>query len=170
MGQFNLDTFVSKTEKEYGLGKGEYLKIKEGDNKMRILSEPVPHQSSYKGQTTFKLLMFVLDRTDGVIKPYFMPIGVMRMLASLQKDADWSFEGFPMPYDINVNARGAGTKEVTYSVLPSPVKSALTAEQLEELSHKDIREFQAKLVKQEDEKLSEQINSNIQEAVENIPF
>ena len=67
MNEFNLDSFMSQTEKEYGLGRGEYLKLKEGDNKMRILSQPVPHQSSYKGQATFKFLMFVLDRVDELV-------------------------------------------------------------------------------------------------------
>lgn len=171
MNNFNLDSFMSKTEKEYGLGKGEYLKLKEGDNKLRILSEPVPHQSSYKGQVTFKFLMFVLDRADGVIKPFFMPVGVMRMIVSLQKDADWVFDGFPMPYDININAKGAGTKEVTYAVFPSPAKQSLTNEQIEELSKKDIYEFQKKLNKSQDE---ERINAPVEPThtinVDSIPF
>ena len=35
MTKFDLNSFMDTTKKEYGLGKGEYLKLKEGDNKIR---------------------------------------------------------------------------------------------------------------------------------------
>jgi hypothetical protein len=141
----NLKSFLEQTSKEYGLNSGEYLKLKEGDNKIRLVSSPVPHQSVYKGNITFKYLIFVLDRVDGKIKPFFCPVTVMRTISELQQDADWSFEGFPMPYDINIKANGAGTKEVKYSVIASPVRTELTIEQVAEIAQKDIKAFQQKL-------------------------
>jgi len=182
---FNVNEFLENTKKEYGLGGGEYLKAKEGDNRMRILSNPVAHAGSYKGQPTFKFLMFVLDRTDNIIKPYFMPISIMDNISQLQLDNDWGFDGFPMPYDINVRAIGAGTKEVKYSVIASPKKEPLTADILEQLSKKDIHAFQEKLKaqaqdnQQTEEKPHQQapVSSGeqleappIDEVVQNIPF
>jgi len=145
MEKFNVNDFLTGVKKEYGLGKGEYLKAKEGDNKMRILSNPVAHAGNYKGQQTFKFLMFVIDRTDNKIKPYFMPVMVMEFISNLQLDSDWGFDGFPMPYDINVVAKGAGTKEVKYSLIASPNKTEVSIDILEELKTKDILEFQKKL-------------------------
>jgi len=145
MTNFNVTSFLNTTRKEYGLSKGEYLKAKEGDNRMRLLSEPVAHQGSYKGQSTFKFLMFVLDRADNLIKPYFMPVMIMENISQLQLDNDWGFDGFPMPYDINIRAIGAGTKEVKYSVIASPNREPIAEDILAELATKDIKAFQKKL-------------------------
>lgn len=174
--KFNASEILQQAEKEYGLGSGEYLKIKEGDNKIRLLSEGLPHSSIYKnpktGETkkTFKFLCWVLDRKDKKIKPYFMPVTVMRAIESLQLSEDYAFTDVPMPYDININAKGAGIKEVVYSVIPARINTPLTAEEENEFNTKSpIAELQKKLRKQEEEKITESQNEG-EINVEEIPF
>src|SRR3990167_10588111 len=123
----------AEVEKEYNLGKGEYFKVKEGQNKVRLVSDCLPHESMYKGQKTFKMLCQVLDRVDGKIKPYFMPYSVYCMITDLQLTDDYRFKEVPMPYDISINAAGAGTKEVKYSVTPARANTDLTPEELQKI-------------------------------------
>lgn len=149
MSKVNFSETLKSAEKEYGLNRGEYLKIQEGDNKIRLLSEALPNPSVYKGQKTFRFVCWVLDRKDGVIKPYFMPVTIMRAIESLQMDEEYRFEEVPMPYDINIRAKGAGTKEVAYSVIPAKNSVPLTEEEIRLFSEKTpIKEFQEKLKEQ----------------------
>ena len=67
-------------------------------------------------------------------------------IEKLQRDADYAFDEVPMPYDITINAKGAGTKDVEYTVIParhsvqlSHAKRALMA------GTKSIRELQEAL-------------------------
>lgn len=59
---------------------------------------------------------------------------IMKQLDALAENEDYSFDEFPMPYDITINAISAGTAEVVYSVVPSPKLIPLTAEELDSLS------------------------------------
>ena len=149
----NLSEFISKTEKTYGLNAGEYFKAKEGDNRMRIVSDLVPHQSEFKGKKNFRFLCYVIDRSDSVVKPYFMPMTIARSLESLQSSPDYVFDGFPMPYDINLTAKGAGSKEVVYNVIPARNNTPITSEEQEKIdSRVDIREYQKILNEKQAEK------------------
>jgi hypothetical protein len=146
---YSFNQTIEQAKKEYGLNKGEYLKIQEGDNRIRVLSACIPHQGEYKGTPTFKFVAWVIDRRDGVIKPYFMPMTVMNAIGSLQTDPDYGFEDVPMPYDINVKAQDAGTKEVVYNVVPSPKQTPITDEELTELNSRlPIEKYVEKLKEQ----------------------
>lgn len=156
----NFNETIKQAEQEYGFGKGEYFKVQEGANKIRLLSACIPYPGEYKGTPTFKFAAWVLDRRDGVIKPYFMPTTVMNHIGSLQLDPDYAFDEVPMPYDININAKNAGTKEVEYSVIPSPKPTPLTPEEQEALDKKmPIGEFVEKL--KERQKSSPGANSSV---------
>src|SRR5262245_28795709 len=109
------------------LGSGDYLKLREGANRMRLVSECLPHQGEYKGTKNFKWLCYVIDRTDGKAKPFFMPHTIYKQIEALQMNPDYGFEDVPMPYDLTVNAKGAGTKEVEYSVIPARKETPITA-------------------------------------------
>jgi hypothetical protein len=61
---YNVNDTIKKAQEEYGLGKGEHFKAKDGDNKIRILSPLIPHQSEYKGQKSFKFVAWIIDRRD----------------------------------------------------------------------------------------------------------
>jgi hypothetical protein len=70
---FSFSSAREQAEKEFGLGKGEYLKLKEGNNTIRLMSQCVGYESSHNGRKNFKWVCWVIDRTDNVIKPFFMP-------------------------------------------------------------------------------------------------
>lgn len=126
MGKFDFGAAHKAAEKEGYLGGGGYLKLKEGPNRMRLVSEALPHPGEYQGRKTFKWLLYVLDRVDGTVKPFFMPHSISKMVADLQRSDDYGFDGVPLPYDITINAKGAGTKEVEYTVMPARQNTPLT--------------------------------------------
>lgn len=142
----SINDIIQKAEKEYGLGKGEYFKVQEGANKIRVLSEMIFNVSEYKGNPTYRFVCWVLDRKDSVIKPYFMPVSIARALGTMQENPDYAFKDFPMPYDITINAKGAGTKEVDYQVVAARQNTPLTdMEQIAAKERTPIVEFVAKL-------------------------
>ena len=126
------------------IGSGDYLKLKEGGNKMRLLTECLPHSSSYQGKPTFKWLCYVIDRQDGKVKPFFMPHTIYKSVEALQQSDDYAFESVPMPYDITINAKGAGTIDVEYGVVPARNNKELSlAEQVLLDGVKPLAELQA---------------------------
>lgn len=83
---------------------------------------------------------------DGKVKPYFMPHSVYQMIADLQLSDDYKFEEVPMPYLISINAQGAGTKEVKYSVTPARANTTLTPTELQAIKDAPtVEELQAKI-------------------------
>lgn len=130
---------MKDAEKAGLLSSGDYLKLKEGANRLRLLSECLAHEGEYQGKKNFKWLCLVLDRADGKVKPFFMPHTIYKQIVALQRSDDYAFDGVPMPYDLTVNADGAGTKEVKYTLMPARKESALTAAENQQLlEHKPI--------------------------------
>lgn len=135
-----------QAEDEGLISSGDYLKFKEGPNRFRLMSECLPHPGSYKGTKSFKWLCYVVDRRDGKVKPFFMPHTVYKQIEALQLSEDYTFSEVPMPYDITVNADGAGTKEVKYTVIPAKKEVPVTtAERMELSKAKPIEELQKAL-------------------------
>jgi len=118
-----------KAEEAGLLGGGAAWKPKEGDNRVRLVSECLEHPGVYNGKKTFKWLCFILDRVDGAVKPYYMPPTVYDQIEALQMNPDYRFDEVPMPYDITINAKGAGKKEVVYTVLPARTNTPLTEDE-----------------------------------------
>jgi hypothetical protein len=132
-----------RAESEGLLGAGSYLKLQEGDNRIRLVSECVEHPGEYGGKPTFKWLCYVLDRKDGKIKPFFMANTIYKQIEALQANTDYAFDEVPMPYDVTINAKGAGTKEVVYTVVPARNNTLLTpAERALLTGTQPIRELQ----------------------------
>ena len=127
---------LKKLEESGKVGGGDYLTIKEGSNIIRVLSEGVYHESTYTDKKTGKVsmtktfVMFVIDRKDGKVKPYFAPYTVYKAIASLEEDPFYAFQGMPMPYDVNVKVANAGTLNAEYNVQASPNKSEITPDEL----------------------------------------
>ncbi len=154
------------------LGGSGTFKAKEGDNRLRLMSECLPYQNEYQGQKSFKWLCYVLDRKDGGIKVYFMPHTVYKSIEALQANPDYAFQEVPMPYDITVRALKAGTKDVEYSVIPARKETPLTDDE-EQAFHKvkHISEVKAALrEKQAAEKPAEAVAVPHDEADEAVPF
>jgi len=143
MTKVNFAEARERAEKEGLLGGGDYLKLTEGDNRIRLMSECLEHPGEFKGQPTFKWLCYVLDRKDGKIKAFFMAHTVYKLIEALQMNPDYVFEEVPMPYDLTINAKGAGTKEVVYSVIPARANTPLTQAELTAFTEaQPIRELQ----------------------------
>lgn len=168
MGKFNFGQTYDKASKEYGLGGGGTFKPKEGQNRVRLISEPLPHSNVFKGKKQFKWLCRVIDRADKEIKLYFMPVTVFKTIEALQTSDDYAFDEIPMPYDIVVNAQNAGTKEVVYSVLPSK-ETPLTEDEKEKIAKlKPLKEVQDKIFENAGGKNEQEEDEEIN--TENIPF
>ncbi len=126
MTKVNFAASREKAEKEGLLGGSGKFKPQEGDNRIRLMSECLEHPNEFKGQKRFQWLCYVLDRRDGKIKPYFMPHTIYKAIEKLQLDTEYAFDEVPMPYDVTINAKGAGTKEVEYTVIPARANTPLT--------------------------------------------
>ena len=123
-------------------GGGDWFKFQEGENTFRVLEEPEMMfekfgkgicytDCGYEGSTKF--LTYILDRSDGKIKLAKLPYKIGNAIASYESDEDYAFEGFPMDYDIKVNAKGAGTKEVDYTVTPRPKRESVDSDTAKKL-------------------------------------
>lgn len=159
MNKFNVGDVLDQAEKEWGLGeKGGWYKMSEGDNKVRVLTPLTAYASHFKkgaclgkeqcpeclvnlkepdekkhNKPSVKFLCHVLDYKDNQIKIAQFPYSVAKALQTYQNDPDWAFDEVPMPYDIKIVAKGAGTKEVNYTVVASPKREALNPEILKKL-------------------------------------
>jgi hypothetical protein len=90
-------------------------------------------------QLTYKKMYRIIDRKkvrdaegnekDAGMKLVKLGNKIIKQLDALSENEDYAFDSFPMPYDITINAVGAGTKEVEYSVVPSPKIIPLTPEE-----------------------------------------
>lgn len=130
-------------EKEGHITGGDYFKLKDGANRLRLVGGPIPHPDEYNGQPNFKWLCYVLDRADGQIKVFFMPHGIYKNIEAFQKSDDYSFDTVPMPYDLTINAEHAGTKEAKYTTVPARKNVAITdAESVAILAKKPLKEVQ----------------------------
>ena len=116
-----------------GLGSGEKLKLVDGENQIRILSEPKMVESMFNGKLNRKWLTWVIDRKDGIMKLFYMPKTILKAIADYENNSFYKFDGAPMPYDIIVKAQRAGTIEAEYTVIASPKREDLTTEELEQM-------------------------------------
>lgn len=123
-------------------GGGDWYKFEEGDNSFRVLEEPEMIFEKFKTgicytgcnyEGTPKFIAHVLDKKDGKIKIAKLPYKIGSTIASYQADEDYAFEGFPMPYDIKVHAKNAGTKEVEYTITPRPKREEVSSEVKEQM-------------------------------------
>ena len=167
---FNFDNELEKAEKEFGISsnKGLYFRVKEGKNRVRILSPLYPFASHFTSRTTppitcvgkadcaeckkmvkvknkdgqevekentpgVKFMCHVLDYMDNQIKLANFPLTIFLALRDLQNDPEWSFNELPMPYDITINAEGAGTTAVKYGVVASPKREPISKEVADKL-------------------------------------
>ena len=154
---FDFDGALKDAEKSGYVQGDDRFKIQEGANRIRLLTPPLAHQGSYKGTPNFKWLVYALDRADGQVKLFFMPHTIFKNLRDFQKSEDYGFDEVPMPYDVTINAKKAGTKEVEYTVIPSPKRAALTAAEAKQLAEKKpIAEVQKLLRQKEMEKAADQ--------------
>ena len=150
-GKVNLADLDKEAQKEGLIGSGVF-KPQEGANRIRLVAGPLKNPETFTDKTTgettqrMRWLWYVIDRRDGKVKPYFMPHAIFKLLRDLQANEDWAFDDVPVPYDVTITANGAGTREVKYSIQPSPKRAGLTAEEKDAIAEKgDLEDFQQKI-------------------------
>jgi len=151
---------INKETKKYGGGAGnsDYFKFEEGDNRMRILTQPkviayhfpqegrpdvcvgidegCPHhkidpKTGEAKKPTIRLCTYIVDRNDkNKIKFAELPLSVSYAINDLQKNDDYRFDEFPMGYDVTITHDPKNKDpKAKYRLLPSPKFTALTAEE-----------------------------------------
>jgi len=122
---------MKEAEQAGMLSSGDYLKLKAGANRFRLMSECLPHEGEFQGKKNFKWLCYVLDRVDGKIKPFFMPHTIYKQIVEFQRSDDYAFDDVPMPYDLTITADAkVGTREVKYALTPARKNTDVTTEEL----------------------------------------
>lgn len=139
-------SWIDEQEKKNAEKSSEgYFAIVEGDNRFQLLSHVVPLPLKWTGSTyepaeegdtnvSIKGVCWVLQ--DGKIKLAKLPYTAVKAIRELMNDPDYAFDEFPMPRMVNLKAKGAGTKEVEYNLIPSPKETTVSDEIAAELAKK----------------------------------
>jgi len=142
-----VDTHEEKVKEERSK---EYFTIEEGENRFVLLTHCAPlaqvwDQSQKKYRTaeegdknvSIKGVCWVLQ--DEIIKQAKLPYTVVKSIRALQQDKEWEFT-LPFPHVLTLTAKGAGSKEVEYTLTPSPKKIEIPEEILNALKEKKTPE------------------------------
>lgn len=182
-------------------GKDDYFKVKEGANVVRILDEPAIIVSRFENGKFMgvcfegapyctglaegerlhkKWKTWVIDRADGKVKLYDMPFTVAKEIRALLDNKDYTFDGFPMPFDLTISVKNAGKFEAEYSVLPARKDSALTEDEIKAFKSKTpvldiINKAKANAKKEWEDKNTVQLDEPVEVAKDepnpdDIPF
>ena len=84
---------------------GQTLKLVNGENAIRVLTEPVYIETMYQGNVTRKWLTYVVDRKDSLVKLFLMPKTILKAIAAYEDNRYYKFSGAPMPYDVIIKAK-----------------------------------------------------------------
>lgn len=133
-----------------------YFDIVEGKQKFVLLSHCAPYAQVYEGGkyrpaqegekgASIKGVCWVMQseeiEVDGkkelkhFIKQAKLPYTLVKVIRGLQQDPEWEFE-IPFPREFTLTTVGAKTKEVKYTLTPSPKTIKIPAEVLAELKKK----------------------------------
>lgn len=141
--------WVDEKEKEIKEERAKsYFDIKEGDNRFVLLSHCAPLAQVYEGGkyrpategdkgASIRGVCWVYQ--EGLVKQAKLPYTVVKYIRALQQNKDWEFR-IPFPHVLTLNAVNAGSKEVKYSLTPSPKPIEIPAAILEELKKKKTPE------------------------------
>lgn len=144
----SLKDKVKKYDQKYG--SGNFLKLEDGQNQLRILTEPELYDDVINGEPGGSFIAYVLVRNpeDGDSMALLnLSKVVIRWLAD--EEAAGKFTGYPMPYDIIIFKQTSGKKTSYVSVPVDPANSpAITPPQMAALnSAKPITEVAQMLAK-----------------------
>lgn len=170
-----IDSIEAKNQEERSK---EYFNIVEGDNRVQLLSHcaPLPqvwdnaekkYRIAEEGDKNISIKGICWILQEGMIKMGKLPYSVVKAIRELQNDQDYAFDEFPMPRQINIKAKNAGTKEVEYQVVPSPKETVVPKEISEELAKKPTPDEMVEKIKG---KVSQRKVDYPQVDPEDIPF
>lgn len=162
MADFDLNAAINDAEATWPSdGSKEWFKIEEGDNRIRILTPLMVYPqhynpAGYKGiclgkdagcpgcandeKPSIKWLCWVIDRKDGEVKLAKLPHAVAKQLQAYQNDPEYAFSEAPMPYDVTIKAKNAGTTDVEYNTVAGRTSEPVPEETMEELLKKTTPE------------------------------
>lgn len=173
---------------------GDFYKLKEGANRMRILTQFEKVETIYRGnkyagivsdfnqpkeddKVTWRAWAWAIIRgqkpEDDELKIVQLSRAALNQIAALKVDPEYAFEGYPIPYDLTLNAKNAGTKDVEYSVVPARANTEVTEAEMAALNkEKSIPDIIAKMVDKQAGKGGEQAVEYPEESIkpEDIPF
>ncbi len=123
-----------------------YFNIKEGDNRFVLLSNVAPlaqvfdpatkkYRAATEGDTGISIKGVCWVGQEGLVKQAKLPYKVVQAIRGLSQNKDWDFV-LPFPHVLTLNAVNAGTKEVKYTLTPSPKTVEIPAAMLTELGKK----------------------------------
>jgi hypothetical protein len=108
---------------------------KKGDQvKIRLVSTPVHYQDQFQGKTRDRFAWLVIDRSDGQVKVFSGGTSIYLIIKGFAQDPDW---GDPTKYDLTIT-RTEESNANYYRVVPSPVKSEITEEELKLIKESNI--------------------------------
>lgn len=156
----NAKNISEQTKEKYNLSEdGGWMKLEEGDNKVRIVelnyadygSHYLPSKKkSYacigkekgcplceKGdKPSVRYITWVIDRMDGQFKRMEFGYSIAKQLETFANNDDYGIDESGFPYDITINRKGSGL-DTEYTVLPSRKDSPLTEEEKEKIDELD---------------------------------
>lgn len=148
--------WVDEKEKEIKEERSKmYFDIEEGDNRFVLLSHCAPLSQVFEGgkyraakegdvNPSIKGVCWVYQ--EGLVKQAKLPYTVVKAIRALQQNPDWEFK-LPFPHVLTLKAEGAGTKEVKYSLTPSPKEVPIPENILAELAKKRTPEQIVEFIK-----------------------
>ncbi len=158
----SLKDEMDQVAQEHGMnGNADFFSFKKsGDYTLRILSKPLAMATHFFGKGTpgsvcygklegcpfhtadhenpsVKFQCYVIDRTDGKVKIAELPWSVVSVISDYELDPDWSYQGYPLPYDIRVKVdkENKDPKSI-YKTLGVPRREPLTVEEENAYSRK----------------------------------
>jgi hypothetical protein len=155
MQEVNFGEITAAAEKVFNIGKGsDKFKFVEGENRIRVLSPSFPLQNTYTNpdtgevSTRVKFVTWVWSFSENALRLAFLPITIVRSIAALQSKPDYAFTEVPMPYDLLIDAKNAGKKEVEYTVTAARTNTDVPPEALTALAEEKPVEEVVKLIQQ----------------------
>jgi len=145
---------------ELGIGgDGNFLTIEDGENVVRILSEPIHYlvyflgkgikpvyaenaddEMKTKNQVTHRFACYVYNPKVKKVQLAELGWSIVKVISKFAKSSQNSFKGCP-PYDIIINRSGSG-KQTEYAVMPGRNEDKMSEVVLAEFAEKqDIKEY-----------------------------
>jgi hypothetical protein len=105
---------------------GLYLKLEDGQTVvLRLATEPYIFQNEYLGKWSTRYAWVVYNQDEEVAQVLQLSPTTYRAIAAYALDAEY---GDPTQYNLKLTRNGTGT-DTTYTVVASPKKEPLTADQ-----------------------------------------
>lgn len=170
---YNFDQAIKQAEEQYGVGRGgnnsEWLtSFPIGNTRLRVITAFNVYAQHYKlggyigvcvgkdnncpgcmsgEKPSIKWMGWVLH--ENKVKIALLPHKVIKNISSFQEDPDYVFDGFPMPYDINITKTSTGSQKqnVEYSVRPAKTATEITQEHKAEIEKANAIEDIIKAIK-----------------------